>query len=332
MRYYFLTVLFLFSVVVPATQLPAAIHTIPSSAKSQNAYKRVAPELNRKLGRIGATLGDPVFIRIFKKEKMLEIWLRQGLTYTKFKSYSICHHSGTLGPKLREGDKQSPEGFYTVGASQLNPNSDYHLSFNLGFPNEYDRSHNRTGSLLMIHGRCSSIGCYAMADFRMDEIYAIVESAIISGQHQVPVHIFPFRMTAANMARKQDSKWIHFWENLKEGYDYFEGHQSPPIVTVQDKRYKFITFRPFLFGGTLPDVSPEFKYAGLKKKREQRELEARRLAEKRLIERKIAEAKKHKMIAALAAQEKQKRKKQPLYIAKASKPKSSPPALLGLGD
>ena len=304
MRYYFLTTFFLLSFVFPATDLLASISTIPSSDKSQNAYKRVAPELNRKMTKIGATLGDAVFIRVFKKEKMLEVWLRQGITYTKFKSYSICHYSGTLGPKLREGDKQSPEGFYTVGASQLNPNSDYHLSFNLGFPNEYDRSHNRTGSLLMIHGRCSSVGCYAMTDFRMDEIYTIVESAIISGQHQIPVHIFPFKMTAANMAAEQDSKWIHFWENLKEGYDYFEGHHSPPIVTVQDKRYQFLTFRPFLFGGDLPDVALEFKYAGLKKKREQRRLAAKRLAEKKRAERRLA--------AALSKAQEQKKKK-PIY-------------------
>jgi murein L,D-transpeptidase YafK len=309
MRYYFLTAFFFLSIIFPSAELLASASTIPSSDKSQNAYKRVAPELNRKMIKIGASLGDAVFIRVFKKEKMLEVWLRQGLTYTKFKSYSICHHSGTLGPKLREGDKQSPEGFYTVGASQLNPNSDYHLSFNLGFPNEYDRSHNRTGSLLMIHGRCSSVGCYAMADFRMDEIYAIVESAIISGQHQVPVHIFPFKMTSANMAAKQDSKWIHFWENLKEGYDYFEGHHSPPIVTVQDKRYQFITFRPFLFGGDLPDVAPEFKYAGLKKKREQRRLAAKRLAEKQRAARRRS--------AALSKdQEQKKKKKKPLYVAK----------------
>jgi murein L,D-transpeptidase YafK len=325
MRYYFLTAFLFLSIVFPATQLLASVSAIPSSDKSQDAYRRVAPELNRKMNKMGATLGDAVFIRIFKKERMLEIWLRKGLTYTKFKSYSICHHSGTLGPKLREGDKQSPEGFYTVGASQLNPNSDYHLSFNLGFPNEYDRSHHRTGSLLMIHGRCSSVGCFAMADFRMDEIYAIVESAIISGQHQVPVHIFPFKMTAANMAAMKNSKWIHFWENLKEGYDYFEGHRSPPIVTVENKRYQFITFRPFLFGGDLPDVAPEFRYAGLKQKREQRELAAKRLAAQKREERRIAAAQ-------LKAQEQKKRKKRQIYIAKVERSKPSPLAPLELGD
>ena len=316
MRYSLFTLLLLFSILLPASQLSAAGSTIPSSDTSQNAYRHVAPRLIKEMHIKEASLGDPVFIRIFKKEKQLEVWLKQGLSYILFKSYSICHHSGKLGPKVKEGDKQSPEGFYTVEAKQLNPNSSYHLAFNLGFPNEYDRSYKRTGSLLMIHGRCSSVGCFAMADFRMDEIYAIVESAIISGQHQVPVHIFPFKMTWANIAMHQNSKWIHFWENLKEGYDYFEGHRSPPLVTVQDKRYQFFTFRPLLFGGNLPIVAPEFRYAGLKKQRElKKQQELKRQQEKQRI------------AAARKASEK------PQYIVKVTPPPTpSVPSLLGLGD
>ncbi|AGF78881.1 hypothetical protein UWK_02341 [Desulfocapsa sulfexigens DSM 10523] len=265
MRFPLLVLTLLISLIVLAAQGFATESMIPSSDKSQNAYRRVAPTLIRTMQKKGLSLGDPVFIRIFKQEKTLEVWIRQGLTYTLFKSYSICHHSGDIGPKIREGDKQSPEGFYTVGADQLNPNSSYHLSFNLGFPNEYDRSHNRTGSLLMIHGRCSSAGCFAMTNFRMDEIYAIVESAIIAGQSQVPVHIFPFKMTPKKMAAHRNSKWIAFWENIKEGYDYFEGHHAPPVVVVQDKRYQFITFRPLLFGGTLPPPVPRLTVATMKR-------------------------------------------------------------------
>jgi murein L,D-transpeptidase YafK len=298
-----LTLLLLFTLVFPATQVKAAGNLIPSSIKSQEAYRRVAPRLIGEMQKKGAKLGDPIFIRVFKKEKKLEVWLRQGLSYTLFKTYSICHHSGDLGPKIREGDKQSPEGFYTVGAKQLNPNSSYHLSFNLGFPNQYDRSHKRTGSLLMIHGRCSSVGCFAMADFRMDEIYAIVEAAIISGQHQVPVHIFPFKMTWANMSAHQNSKWIHFWENLKEGYDYFEGHQSPPLVTVQNKRYEFKNFRSLLFGGNLPPEIPRIQYVVMKKK-----VQKKRIA-----------------VLLKAPPERQ-------LIAKVTKPTPSVPSLLGLGD
>ncbi len=319
MRYYFFSILFFLCALFPTPYLSEAGSRIPSSDKSQDVYRRIAPKLIHEMKKIDANLGDPVFVRIFKQEKKLEVWLRQGLTYTFFKSYSICHHSGDLGPKIREGDKQSPEGFYTVGASQLNPNSDYHLSFNLGFPNEYDRSRKRTGSLLMVHGRCSSVGCFAMADFRMDEIYALVESAIISGQHQVPVHIFPFRMTKANMTAHNSSKWIPFWKNIKEGYDYFEGHHAPPLVTVQDQRYQFITFRPLLFGGNLPDVGPELKYAGLKKKRKMERIQAKWLAEKQRREQRVAET------------HKSQRKTERLYVANSSRshPAGSDPLLLG---
>ncbi len=320
MRYLIFSALFFFCTLFQPPHLSLAGSRIPSSNKSQDVYRRIAPKLIREMNAIDTNLGDPAFIRIFKNEKKLEVWLRKGLTYTLFKSYTICHHSGDLGPKIKEGDRQSPEGFYTVDANQLNPNSDYHLSFNLGFPNEYDRSHNRTGSLLMVHGRCSSVGCFAMSDFRMDEIYAIVESAIISGQYQVPVHIFPFRMTQANMAAHSSSKWLPFWENLKEGYDYFEGHRSLPLVTVEDKRYQFITFRPLLFGGNLPDVGPEFKYAGLQKKRQLEQLKAKWLAEKQRREQRVAAA------------QKSQRKKERLYVANSSRSHSSGTDPLLLGD
>jgi murein L,D-transpeptidase YafK len=257
MRIFFLSICF--SLIIPVLPCSVALASdgmIPSSNKSQDAYRRVAPRLMAEMKKKGLSLGDPVFIRLFKTEQQLEVWLRKGLSYILFKSYTICYQSGKIGPKIREGDKQSPEGFYTVTAKQLNPNSDYHLSFNLGFPNEYDRSLRRTGSLLMVHGRCSSVGCFAMTDYRMDEIYAIVESAIISGQQQVPVHIFPFKMTQKNMMAHGESKWITFWENLKEGYDYFEGYHLPPLVTVQSKRYQFTSFKTLFFGGTLPPSSP----------------------------------------------------------------------------
>lgn len=247
-------------------QAAAQADTVPSSATSQAAYRQVAPKLIATMQKMGLALGDPVFIRLFKSEKKLEVWVQDGVSYLLFKTYTICYHSGNLGPKIREGDRQSPEGFYTVSARQLNPNSDYHLSFNLGFPNEYDKSYHRTGSLLMVHGRCSSVGCFAMTDFRMDEIYTLVESAIIAGQQKIPVHIFPFEMTNANMMAFQDSQWIEFWENLKEGYDYFEGQHNPPQVTVQDQRYQFSTVPTLLFGGTLPPNIPRLRPLLLQRK------------------------------------------------------------------
>ena len=197
--------------------------------------------LAENIEAIGSRVGDPVFIRIFKKEAELEVWMmpegeRQ---YRLIQIYPICAFSGDLGPKLREGDRQSPEGFYYVTKRRLNPNSRFHLSFNLGYPNRYDRAHGRTGSFLMVHGDCVSIGCYAMTDSKIEEIYELVEQALVQGQKIVRVHAFPFRMTEANMRYYHGHKWYHFWENLKEGYDWFEEKRIPPDVQVEHKKYIF---------------------------------------------------------------------------------------------
>lgn len=196
--------------------------------------------LKRDLAAAGYALGDAVYIRIFKAEMRLEVWLRgRGDTFTKFRDYEICTFSGAPGPKLAEGDHQAPEGFYRVGFSQLNPNSRHHLAFNLGFPNQYDRSLGRTGSALMVHGGCSSVGCYAMTDAGIDQIYTMVEAALGAGQHEVDVHIFPFEMTGEAMAEKTGSQWYGYWQNLKEGYDLFETSRNPPAVGACRGRYVF---------------------------------------------------------------------------------------------
>ncbi|MEN8190230.1 MAG: murein L,D-transpeptidase family protein [Thermodesulfobacteriota bacterium] len=222
---------------------------IPESEISTEVYQRVGPRLLRAMKARGLELGSPIYIRIFKKEGFLEVWVEKGLTYKLFKSYPVCSFSGVLGPKVKEGDYQSPEGFYSVGAEQLNPWSNYHLSFNLGFPNDYDRIFERTGSALMVHGSCSSMGCYAMTDVRMEEIYTLASMAIQSGQKSFPVHIFPFRMTWQNLSRHSRSRWMSFWENLKQGYDYFEGFRAPPVVAVIGNHYRFFTEPKRLFGG-----------------------------------------------------------------------------------
>ncbi len=181
------------------------------------------------------------FIRIFKVEAELELWSRaEGeAQFSLAKTYSICAYSGALGPKLKQGDRQAPEGFYWVNKSRLNPNSRFHLSFNLGYPNAYDRAHGRTGDFLMVHGNCVSIGCYAMTDAGIEEIYGAVEASLEAGQPFVRVHIFPFRMTEANMARHSGSRWAAFWANLKEGHDLFEVSNIPPDTQVENKRYVF---------------------------------------------------------------------------------------------
>ncbi len=208
---------------------------------NQEEYVIENPFLNRTLEEglveLSAKVGDPVFIRIFKEESLMEVWIRRDTEYQHLKDYAICAYSGLLGPKLKEGDSQAPEGFYKVKKHQLNPNSKFHLSFNLGYPNKYDRAHDRTGSFLMVHGNCVSDGCYAMTNDKIEEIYDLVESALQKGQKYVQVHAYPFRMTEEMMALFSENEWYDFWVNLKEGYDYFEAERSPPHVKVEDKQY-----------------------------------------------------------------------------------------------
>lgn len=209
---------------------------LPSTPKLQKLKTRLAEQ--------GLRLGVPIFIRIFKKEAKLEIWMKSGSSFQHFASYPICYYSGRLGPKLKQGDRQAPEGFYTVSKGQLNPNSRWHRSFNLGYPNLYDRAHRRTGDYLMVHGGCSSIGCYAMTNKVIDEIWTIVTAALNRGQKRFHVHSYPFKMTRWNMARYKRHKWGAFWQDLKKGYDLFEDTNVPPIVTVCKGRYQTKPDRP----------------------------------------------------------------------------------------
>jgi murein L,D-transpeptidase YafK len=196
--------------------------------------------LERKIDRMGMDVRSPILIRIFKEESVLEVWKedRAG-KYKLLEEYEICAWSGELGPKFKEGDRQAPEGFYTVTRGLMNPNSSYHLAFNLGFPNTFDRSHGRTGSHLMVHGDCSSAGCYAMEDDQIEEIYALAREAFAGGQRAFQVQAFPFRMTPENMARHKDNEHFAFWEMLKEGSDHFEVTKQPPRIDVCDRRYVF---------------------------------------------------------------------------------------------
>ncbi len=183
--------------------------------------------------------GSPIYIRIFKESAELEIWIKKNDIFELFKTYDICAFSGSLGPKTKRGDWQAPEGFYFVRPGNLNPWSSYHLSFNLGYPNAYDRAHGYTGSALMVHGKCVSIGCYAMTDKYINEIYALAHAAFEQGQAYFRVHIFPFRMEEAKLKKHRKNKWHGFWKNLQEGYEYFNTHKTPPNVIVKNKRYHF---------------------------------------------------------------------------------------------
>ena len=184
---------------------------------------------------------SPILVRIFKEEAELEVWKKQTATgkFALFKSYDICKWSGDIGPKFKEGDRQAPEGFYTITPAQMNPNSSYHLAFNLGYPNTYDRAHGRTGSHLMVHGACSSRGCYSMDDDQIEEIYALARLAFQGGQRSFQVQAYPFRMTPQNLAANRDSRHLEFWRMLKEGNDHFVVTGQPPKVDVCSKRYVF---------------------------------------------------------------------------------------------
>ncbi len=195
--------------------------------------------LDARLKAAGIEPGAPVYLRVFKLESELELWVEKDGRFELFATYPMCMWSGRLGPKLKEGDGQAPEGFYTVSKEALNPNSRMHLSFNLGFPNVYDRGKGRTGSFLMVHGGCSSIGCYAVTDAVVDEIWKFVTAALDNGQTRIPVHAFPFRMTERNLRLRKGDKWSDFWTDLKQGYDLFETDKVPPVVSVCDGRYVF---------------------------------------------------------------------------------------------
>jgi murein L,D-transpeptidase YafK len=200
------------------------------------------PDLARfeeRLAAHGIKRGAPIYIRIFKLESELELWVQKGDRFERFATYPICVWSGRLGPKLKEGDRQAPEGFYTVDAEQLNPNSVMHRSFSLGFPNVFDRAHGRTGSFLMVHGGCASIGCFAMTHPAVDEIWRMVTAALEGGQPRFAVHVFPFRMTERALNFRKGYPWHGFWTNLKKGYDLFQPGRVPPAVSVCNGRYVF---------------------------------------------------------------------------------------------
>jgi murein L,D-transpeptidase YafK len=196
--------------------------------------------LEKSLETSGFQWGAPIYLRIFKAEKCLEVWLLDGRRFRLWRAFDICTYGGRgLGPKICVGDGRAPEGFYFVAPRQLNPYSRFHLAFNLGYPNAYDRYHGHSGSALMVHGACVSIGCFAMTDARMEIIYVLVDAAFRKGQPFFRVHIFPFRMTGRSLAGRNKANSINFWKNLKQGYDYFERHREPPDVTVEKGRYVF---------------------------------------------------------------------------------------------
>ena len=216
--------------------------TLPISSK---ATAPLSPKTVTEIERKNMDKDSPILVRLFKQESELEIWKqdRSG-RFELLKTYPICRWSGELGPKIKEGDRQAPEGFYSITPGQMNPNSQYYLSFDLGYPNSFDRAHGRTGSQLMVHGDCSSRGCYSMTDEQIAEIYALGREAFSGGQRSFQVQAYPFRMTPQNLAKHRGNPHMAFWKNLKQGNDHFEVTRVEPKVNVCDRRYVFDAMDP----------------------------------------------------------------------------------------
>lgn len=224
----------------PVAPPPAGWQSLPGAERLTNLLHRRTADVSSTLKQAGFQLGNPAFLRVIKESSELELWLQPAgsRAFRLYRTFPIARWSGTLGPKQKEGDKQAPEGFYNVTAPQMNPQSSYHLSFNIGYPNAFDLAHQRTGALIMIHGKDVSVGCFAMTDPVIEEIYLIVHSALTAGQTGIGVHCFPFRMTEERM-RSASGPWLDFWRDLKQGWDLFETSRLPPDWIVQDGRYVF---------------------------------------------------------------------------------------------
>src|ERR1700675_3902802 len=215
------------------------------------AMKELSPEMASLLDQKNMPKDSPVLVRLFKEESELEVW-KQDTTgqFELLKIYPISRWSGELGPKKAEGDRQAPEGFYSITPGLMNPNSNYYLAINIGFPNSYDKANNYSGAFLMIHGDCSSAGCYAMTDEQIGEIYSLAREAFLGGQKAFQVQAYPFRMTPANLARHRDNPNMAYWKMIKVGNDHFEVSHQEPKVDVCEKHYVFDAVPPA--GSTKP--------------------------------------------------------------------------------
>ncbi|MGJ0509837.1 MAG: L,D-transpeptidase family protein [Methylocystis sp.] len=233
-----------FSVLKPALAAAAlaalSLAACQDSGLSHRSLAPIPPETVALMEKVGTTKEAPMLIRAYKKEAELEIW-KMGADgkYTHLKTFPMCRWSGQLGPKTREGDRQVPEGFYSITPAQMNPNSSYYLSFNVGYPNQLDRALGHTGGTIMVHGACSSAGCFSMTDAQIAEIYAIARSSFNGGQQAIQMQSYPFRMTAENLAKHRLDPNIGFWKNLKEGNDHFEVTREEPQVAYCGRRYVF---------------------------------------------------------------------------------------------
>jgi murein L,D-transpeptidase YafK len=231
---------FVLSAALAAALTPVRSLSEDGNQLPENAAKGLSPELLSLLRQKKMPKHSPIILRVFKEEAELEVWKENATGHFQIlKTYPICRWSGDLGPKLHEGDRQTPEGFYTITPKLMNPNSNFYLAINIGFPNAFDKANDRDGTFLMIHGDCSSSGCYAMTDEQIGEIYALARASFLSGQPSFQIEAFPFRLTPANLARHRTNPNMAFWKMIKIGNDHFEATHLQPKVEVCDRRYVF---------------------------------------------------------------------------------------------
>ena len=276
-----------------------------SGPNGPKELRPVPQKLVDTMNELDMAIDSAIYVRGYKESSELEVWkkTRSG-SYKLLTTYSICKWSGKLGPKLKEGDRQAPEGFYTITPGQMNPKSNYYLSFNIGFPNAYDRALGRTGTNIMVHGACSSAGCYSMTDAAAGEIYALARDSFRGGQRSFEVHLFPFRMTPENMARHRQDPNYAFWMMLKEGSDNFAVTAAVPKVAVCGKRYVFNANSSTQLNASIP--CPPLNYsptvlAAVKAKQASDDALIAELAPKYEEEERVAAAKAAEQAARIAA-------------------------------
>ena len=191
-----------------------------------------------------------LFIRVFKQEKVLEVWTfaASDSNFKKVRDYAICRTSGNLGPKRREGDLQIPEGFYHI--DRFNPKSSFYLSLGINYPNRSDQILGKKGDLggdIFLHGGCVTVGCIPITDDYIKEVYWLAAQATSNGQAKIPVHIFPTKLDIDKIKQLKkkyatQETLIKFWENLQTGYQWFEKHRNLPKISVNsDGIYQFST-------------------------------------------------------------------------------------------
>jgi murein L,D-transpeptidase YafK len=219
--------------------------------KDQLKYERVSKAFSEKENFLKNQFAEKnliwppsnIYLRAFKKESKLEIWVLENESYVLFDEYLICKNSGEVGPKRKEGDRQVPEGFYYI--DRFNPVSNFYLSLGINYPNESDKilaDKVKPGSDIFIHGSCLTIGCLPMTDDKMKEIYILTLLAKNNGQEKIPVHIFPFKFNMLNkhIYYSQHENLKSFWENLEEEYQYFEMNKRIRKVNTDNfGRYLF---------------------------------------------------------------------------------------------